>query len=239
MEELSRLEIRVVPGESPDDPQVVLLIGGRDLLSGDGHRGFGPESLLHRGDPLTPASPPRRVVLYHCGCGVAGCSGRACTISESYGVVRWSGFRRFVGLDHPLDQTLSDEHGRPDHLPDIAFAAAQYRAEVARAKQDRSWETRRRRLARLLTTRLAAETDRWAELGVEFRSAWLWGDDEETYAINLRRQGDQLLIAIRAEQSPDDEAVVNAMATHVLAGDERTWSVIYDQRRPSLPPDPL
>ena len=227
-----------MPGESPDHPQVVLLIDGRDVLAGDGHRGFGPESLLHKGDPLVPVSPPRRVVLYHCGCGVAGCSGRACTVSESDGVVRWSAFRRFVGLDDPLDDTISDEHARPDVLPDFAFDAAQYLAEVERAKLDRSWETRRRRLARLLTERLAAESQRWSELGVEFCSAWLWGNDAEIYALNLRRQGDQLLIGIRAGAGGDEEAVVNAMASQVLAGDERSWFVIYDQRRPSLPADP-
>lgn len=238
MERLHRLEIRVVPGESADHPQAVLLVDGEDVLAGNGHRGFDPERLLHKGDPLVPVSSPRRVVLYHCGCGVAGCSGRACVISESDGVVRWSGFRLFVGLDYPLDDSLADEEGRPDDLPDIAFEAAQYRAEVERAKADRSWETRRRRLARLLTERLAAEPGRWDQLGFEFRSAWLWGDEEEIYAINLRRQGNQLLIGVRAEPGPDEEAVVNAMATRVLSGDERTWFVIYDQRHPSLPADP-
>jgi hypothetical protein len=237
VEPLSRLEIRVVPGES-DHPVVLLLVDGRDVLAGDGHRGFGPESLLHKGDPLVPVSPPRRVVLYHCGCGVAGCSGRACTISESDGVVHWSAFRRLVGLDYPLDDTLSDEHARPDDVPDLAFDAAQYRAEVQRAKLDRSWETPRRRVARLLTERLAAETQRWAELGFEFRSAWLWGDDEGIYAINLHREGNQLLIGVRTQPEADEEAIVNEMATKVLAGDERTWFVIYDQRHPSLPADP-
>src|SRR5581483_3921829 len=132
--------------------------------------------------------PPRRGVLYHCGCGVAGCSGRACTISESGGVVRWSEFRGFVGLDYPRDETLSDEDVRPEDLPDLAFDAVEYRAEVERAKLDRSWETRRHRLDRLLTERLATERRRWNELGVEFRSTWLWGDDEEIYALDLRSQ---------------------------------------------------
>ena len=235
---LSRLEIQVVPGESADHPRVVLLVDGQDVLAESGHRGFDPEALLHRGDPLTPVNPPRRVVLYHCGCGVAGCSDRACVISESDGVVRWSGFRRFVGLGHPLDDTIADEHGRPDDVPDLAFTAAQYRAEVERAKTDRSWETRRRRLARLLTERLAAEKQRFHELGFEFRSAWLWDDDEEIYAVNLRRQGDQLLIGVRAEPGADEQAVVNAMAAKVLSGDDHTWFVIYDQRRPSPPADP-
>lgn len=234
---LSRLEIRVVPAESADDPRVVLLVDGHDVLAGDGHRGFDPEQLLHKGDPLLPVTPPRRVVLYHCGCGVVGCSGRACVISEYDGVARWSGFRRFVGLDFPLDDSLADEDGRPDDLSDIAFDAVQYRTEVERAKQDRSWETRRRRLARLLAQRLAADPGRWTELGFECRSAWIWGDEEDICAVNLHRRGGQLLIGIRAEPGADDEAVVNAMATKVLSGDEHTWFVIYDQRHPGLPAD--
>ncbi len=152
----------------------------------------------------SPQVLPRRVVLYHCGCGVAGCSGRACVISASDGVVRWSRFRRFVGLDHPLDDTIADEHGQPDDLLDLAFDAVQYRGEVERAKADRSWETRRRRLARLLTDRLPADPERWNELGFEFHSAWLWGDDQEIYAINLSRQDDQLLIGVRADPGSDE-----------------------------------
>jgi len=159
-------------------------------------------------------------------------------ISESDGVVRWSRFCRFVGLDHPLDDTIADEHGQPDDLLDLAFDAVQYRGEVERAKADRSWETRRRRLARLLTDRLPADPERWNELGFEFHSAWLWGDDQEIYAINLSRQDDQLLIGVRADPGSDEEAVVEAMAAKVLSGDETAWFVIYDQRHPSLPADP-
>src|SRR5690242_5571012 len=156
-----RLEIQVVPGESVDYPRVALLVDGRDVLAWRGEQGFGPEALLHTGDPLIPTDPPRRVALYHCGCGIAGCGTIACRISEAGGVVRWSGFSDFVGLDFPLDTSVADEHGRPLDLGDFAFDAAQYRAEVERAKADRSWETRRRRVARLLQSRLVAPADRW------------------------------------------------------------------------------
>ena len=234
---LSRLEIQVVPGESVDHPRVVLLVDGREVLGGRGEQGFGPEGLLHKGDPLIPTDPPRRVALYYCGCGVPGCGTTACVISESEGVVRWSGFRTFVGLNHPLDTSLSDEDGRPADLPEVAFDAAEYRSEVERAKADRSWETRPRRVGRLLKERLAERQERWNELGVKFRSVWLWGEDD-VYAINLDRQGGQLVIGVRAKQAADDDTIVKAMEAEVLAGDERSWFVIYDQRRPSLPADP-
>ncbi|HZQ76378.1 MAG TPA: hypothetical protein VFE55_03545 [Acidimicrobiia bacterium] len=57
-------------------------------------------------------------------------------------------------------------------------------------------------------------------------------------SISAANQGHQLLIGIRAEPGADDEAIVNAMATDVLARDEDSWFVIYDQRHPSLPTDP-
>lgn len=235
---LSSLEIQVVPGESVPSPRVVLLVDGRDVLAGTGERGFDPEKLLHTGDPLMPTDPPRRVALYHCACGIAGCGTTACVISESDGVVRWSGFRTFVGLDYPLDQSLSDQHGRLANLPDFAFDATQYRAEVERAKADRSWETPSRRVGRLLKDRLAQRPERWKQLGVEFRSVWLWDEEKDVYAVNLNRQGDQLLIGVRARPAADEETVVTAMEAEVLAGDERTWFLIYDQRNPSLPATP-
>lgn len=237
MSALNRLEIHIAPGESVDNPKVILLVDGRDVLGGSGDRGFDPEALLHRGDPLAPADPPRRVALYHCGCGEPGCGTTACVISEADGVVRWSGFRHFVGLSHPLDTSLADEDGRSADLPDLAFDATGYRAEVERAKTDRTWETRRRRRARLLSERLAVSSDHWAELGVEFRSVWVWGHDEDVYAVNLDRGGDQLLIGIRSPDAAEDTMVIDSMATTILAGDERTWFVIYDQRHPSRPSD--
>jgi hypothetical protein len=143
-----------------------------------------------------------------------------------------------VGLNHPLDTSISDHDGRPMELPDLAFDAAQYRAEVERAKTDRSWETHRLRLGRLLKERLAARPERWRQLGVEFRSVWLWDEETNVYAVILRRRGDQLLIGVRAPEADDEETVVTTMAGELLAGDERNWFVIYDQRQPSPPTNP-
>ncbi len=44
--------------------------------------------------------------------------------------------------------------GRPWDLPDLHFSREQYVSEVDRASRDRSWETDRRRVARLLHERL-------------------------------------------------------------------------------------
>jgi hypothetical protein len=63
------------------------------------------------------------------------------------------------------------------------------------------------------------------------------GEENDIYAVNLRRDGDQLLIGVPAPQGADEETVVNAMAAEVLPGDERNWYVIYDQRQPDPPVD--
>jgi hypothetical protein len=238
----SRLEIRVVTGrtvagEPSDAPVVVLLVDGIEVLEGRGN-GFGPETLLHQGDPLLPVEPPRRVGLYKCGCGDAGCGITGCLISESDGVIRWSGFRDFVGRYGPLDPALEDDvHSRAVDREDLVFDAAEYRAEVARAKADRTWETRPHRLGRLLKGRLMHQK-RWDQLNLEFVSVWVWGDDADVFAIDLRRIGvelGQLVVGVRAPTNLDDDAMLDAVAAQVLAGDERTWFIIYDQQRPSMP----
>jgi hypothetical protein len=237
----SRLEIRVetgriVAGERVDYPVVVLLVDGVEVLEGRGN-GFGPETLLHQGDPLLPVEPPRRVGLYKCGCGDAGCGITGCSISESDGVIRWFGFRDFVGRHGPLDPALEDDaESRAIDREDLIFDAAQYRAEVARAKADRSWETRSGRLGRLLRGRLEHQ-ERWDELRFEFGSVWVWGDDADVFAVNLSRKGverGQLVVGVRAPKGLDDDATLDALAAQVLAGDETSWFVIYDQQRPSI-----
>jgi len=227
---------RTVARETSDAPVVVLLVDGVEVLEGRGN-GFGPETLLHKGDPLLPAEPPRRVGLYKCGCGDAGCGITGCLISESDGVVRWSGFRAFVGRHGPLDPALEDDvDSQPIDREDLVFDAAKYRAEVARAKADRTWETRRHRLGRLLKGRLEHQK-RWDELRFEFVSVWVWGDDADVFAVALNRKGaerGQLVVGVRAPKGLDDDAMLDAVAAKVLAGDERSWFVIYDQERPSL-----
>jgi hypothetical protein len=64
--------------------------------------------------------------------------------------VSWVDFRDYVGVFvGPVKSVVGDE-GRPWDLPDLHFDRERYVAEIERASQDGSWETDRRRTARLL-----------------------------------------------------------------------------------------
>jgi hypothetical protein len=55
----------------------------------------------------------------------------------------------------PTAPESANHSGTPWNLSDMHFDGKQYVAEVARARADRSWETHRRRTARLVSERLA------------------------------------------------------------------------------------
>lgn len=69
--------------------------------------------------------------------------------------VSWVDFRDYVGVfAGPVTESGNTGDGRPWDLPDLHFGRQQYVAEIERASRDRSWETGRRRTARLLYERL-------------------------------------------------------------------------------------
>ena len=176
-EQVSRLEVRVEQfwfEHGDDRPYLVvkLYVDGTDLLAGrDDHGGVGwdPDEILIDESPLLPATFPRRVALYRCGCGEPGCGNQTPLVSENGGYVDWSDFQSYTAVfEHPLlsetvteVNALSDrwvEDGEEFHfvnlfgedegehashkvdLPDLRFDSSQYRTEVARAVADHSWE---------------------------------------------------------------------------------------------------
>jgi hypothetical protein len=69
--------------------------------------------------------------------------------------VSWADFRDYTGVFvDPVTDSLDGEEGSSWDLPDLHFSWEQYVAEIHRTSRDRSWETDRRRLARLLYERL-------------------------------------------------------------------------------------
>lgn len=144
---ISRLEIRMgVPDIGHGEylyPVARLLVDGQDLLARAGRPGFGflpwPAELLLTGDaPLLPAVPPRRVVLYAQSpdpCGLAP------QISGQDDVVIWSDFHVVCGVgEDPADMREAWDW-TPAALPDLAFDARQYTAEVQRATAAREWDS--------------------------------------------------------------------------------------------------
>lgn len=154
----------------PDWPVVTLLVDGADPVGRHSRsrfnaerawRGFSPDTVLGDGSPLLPVDLGRRVAVCCCSCGYSGCGAIAPLVipSPDRRRVSWIDFREFGAgtFDGPLRATDTYD-GDPCDLDDVHFDRAQYVAEIQRASRDLSWETPRRRTARLLRERLEPES---------------------------------------------------------------------------------
>lgn len=152
---LSKLQLGIEVTDNPDWPEVTIAIDGVDPFRTVARewRGFGPEDILSVESPLVPADTGRRVAVRRCSCGEAGCGVIAPLViaAPDRSAVVWTDFRDYTGVfDGPtVDEPIGHE-GTPWSLPEFRFDPTQYLDEVRRATADPSWETPRRRTARLL-----------------------------------------------------------------------------------------
>lgn len=159
---LSVLSLHIeVADRDPDWPMVSIRVDGNDPFRevADGWLGFDPAEILGAESPLLPTEFGRRVAVRRCSCGEAGCGVIAPTIvgSPDGRRISWIDFRDYVGVFiSPVGDEATDDDGEQWDLPDVHFDRDQYVAEVARASEDRSWETPRRRVARLVHQQLMA-----------------------------------------------------------------------------------
>ncbi len=228
MTDLRRIAFRIDHGESPDWPNVTVLVDDEDVIGrATGFQGFDPEELFGADSPLLPADPPRRVAIYRCSCGEPGCGCAACIVSETDGVVHWQDFRDFVGVY--AKPTVGDDPtgGKRHAMPDLSFDAEQYRAEVQRASTDRSWETDGRRVARLLRARLITGKEVLDELG--YKVGWVspeW-DRENSFSVELRVPRGQVVVRVDAHWRLTEKDLVEEMASTLLNQSERRWHVLH------------
>jgi hypothetical protein len=232
---LSRLSLQydIVDG-GPDWPVVSILIDGRSPFEAiaPGWRGFDPSDMLGPGSPLLPNDRERRVALYRCTCGVAGCGVIAATIERSPDGRRisWTDFRDHVGVfDGPLASApAAPEKGRPWPLADFHFDRAQYESEVRRLTADASWETPRRRTARRVQERLAERglLAAAAELNLQWVApAW----KREGVELYFEQLGDgpspteQLLLHVVSRHDDADDAAAE-IVEKLAKVDPRDWS---------------
>src|SRR5215813_2841054 len=159
---LSILSLRFeVADDRPDWPVVRVLADGQDPFAAvaPGWRGFDPAEILGPHSPLLPVDQGRRVAVYRCSCGEPGCGVIAPVIvpSPDGRRVSWVDFRDYTGVfgGGPVAELAGEDEGEPWDLPDLHFDREQYVAEIERTSRDDSWETGRRRTARLLYERLA------------------------------------------------------------------------------------
>lgn len=204
---LPRLGLRVAfPPDGRDAPELAISVDGIDLAELPGapsdFRGFPVDQVLppppveledegwHEGDPVD--SPllqdrGRRIALYTCSCGIAGCGVIAPVIATDGDIVTWSDFRDLTGVfDLPDDPSPEVETGALG-MGQWAFDRTQYEAEVARVAADRSWESPSRLTARILKAMLREHEDRIGEAG--FRLGWVasafWSDSVGQVELSL------------------------------------------------------
>ena len=233
MTDLRRIAFRIDPGESPDWPDVTVLVDDEDVIGrATRFRGFDPDELFGADAPLLPTVPPRRVAIYRCSCGEPGCACAACIVSEMDGIVHWQDFRDFVGVYGKA--TVSDDPtgGKRLALPDLSFDAEQYRAAVQRASADRGWETDRRRVARLLRARLIAGDEALDERG--YKVGWVspeW-EREDSFNVELRVPRGQVVVRVDADWRLSENDLVEEMASTLLHQSERRWHVLHRNHWP-------
>lgn len=233
---LRRLDLRFDLGdpERRDYPLVTILVDGEDVLAdapGGPYIGFDPADILGHNSALLPTDPPRRVAVYRCCCGEPGCGVVAPLISEAGGVISWSDFRDYTGVfarpdDDASTTTETRADGRGFGLSEICFESEQYRTEVLRACADRSWETERRKTARILHDHLRSGSAVLERRGYRLDWAALCADDPTAYRVSLWKANRQVVIEVRANSGSSEEQAAD-MAHRLLRTDPDDWQVVF------------
>lgn len=238
-EPVAVLTLHVDSRENPDWPVVRILINGEDPLeqAAPGWLGFDPDEILGSKSPLLPLEGMRRrVAVYRCSCGEAGCGVIAPTITRSqyFPRIHWTDFRNYAGVFfRPVpsddDDGAAEDFGRPWPLPDLAFDVGQYTAEIERASLNRSWETPRRQTARLLEERLRP-LNLALPTGLPLQRvipAW----EQDGYIARFERAHDDGTIDQTDIELPEQRGTPHdaaaALATRLLAVPVRGWHASF------------
>jgi hypothetical protein len=223
------LSLRIEADDHPNWPRVHVFVDGEELVHGSAQHdyiGFDPADILGPRSPLLPAEPARRVAIYRCSCGIAGCGCIAPLIEQRSDTVVWWDFREFVGVYDGPTVAVDPTDGQLLRFPALVFDGLQYRQEVRRASA-LPWETSQRKTARLVRLRLQCQGERLRELGYVRPSAAKIGDDETTYSLTLwDLEHCQVVVELHA---PPGEAEVqaDAMVEYVLSTPASEWSVTF------------
>jgi hypothetical protein len=223
------LSLQIDAGDHPNWPRVQVFVDGTELVYGSAQHdfiGFDPADILGPRSPLLPAEPARRVAVYRCSCGIAGCGCIAPLIEARSDTVVWWDFRDFVGVyDRPtVRENPSD--GQPLRFTALVFDERQYRDEVERASA-LPWETPQRKTARLLRLHLQRQGDRLRGLGYERPAAAKTGDDDFTYTVFLWDL-EHCQVVVELQAAPGDPAdQAETMAEYILTTPASEWNVTF------------
>lgn len=236
---LSVLSLRFeVAHSGPDWPVVSIDVDGHDPFreAADGWLGFDPAEMLGDASPLLPTPFGQRVAVKRCSCGEAGCGVIAPVIvaSPDGRRISWIDFRDYTGVFiKPVCDEAKDYEGTPWSLPDLHFDASQYIAEVERARANLSWETPRRRAARLVHEQLSA-VGAVIPPNLELRSAWpAWGTSDFSVQVvfaHIAREPqysvDRQLLAL-SSSADDPESAAADIVEQLLSEFPDDWARLF------------
>jgi hypothetical protein len=242
-----RFDVLDVLDDNPDWPVVTILVDGVDPFQGVAKdwRGFDPHQILGKQAPLQPIDGGRRVAVCTCSCGIAGCGVIAPVIvpSPDGRRVSWVDFRDYTGVFvSPACDQIDDEddaQSRRWDLPDLHFDRMQYLAEVDRAAKDWSWETDRRKTARLVR---AALTPMNVTLPPDLRFDWAeppWQAEGVEISFRGRHDGSllgqagQVILRLTSSKADPVEAAADIVAQLVAMSPEMRASA-FGYERPEL-----
>lgn len=229
----SVLTLEVMPGLDGSElrPQVRVFVDGVgpfDEVAPE-HLGFDPQDVLLGESPLHPILGGRRVAVYRCSCGQAGCGVIAPWIEFAADGERviWSDFRNYTGVfgrPRPdVDPDAYDHRPRWDIDP-ITFDKSQYVDEIERAAADMSWEIPIRTTARLLDERLSG-------LGLlvppGYRFSWVAAQRDDSICIsfwdrNSNETTPQRMLRMTSAEA-DPKAAADDIAERLLATPAAEW----------------
>jgi hypothetical protein len=212
----------------PDWPVLSIRVNGESPFEkvAKDWQGFDPGKMLGPPSPLIPDDIGNRVALYRCSCGEAGCGVIAPFVvaSPDRKRISWVDFRDYVGVFiGPTAPSSAKYEGKPWRLPDLHFEYAQYVAEVQRATTDRSWETPRRRLARLLEEQLMP-MDLTLPPGLSLK--WInpaWKADGVVLSFD---GADQQLLHLTSTQADPAQAAED-IKQQLLSTSPHSWTRLY------------
>jgi len=225
MANANRIELR--QGGGYFGPEVRILVDGQEVFAIDDHVGQDPAEILDTG-ALVPSVPPRRVAVYMCSCGCAGCSDLAPLVQRVGNRVEWVSARQFTGaFDGALPEDgweFEPDDGEAVDIPDFSFDADEYLAEVERARSDRGWEPPARLVSRRAADLLRSGAARLSERGYSLDRVWTTSDPSKT-GVALRSMRGQKVVDVTTAGTVEQRA--RQIADVILLGEEEQWAISF------------
>jgi len=208
-------------------PEVRILIDGHDLFNVGDQAGHDPAQPLDTG-ALRPVEPPRRIALYMCNCGCAGCGDIAPIIRQIGDRIEWVQLRLYTGAFDWVfpdeDFGPEDDDGKALELPDLSFDVDRHFAEVWRAKHDRAWESPARRLARAAADAFRNRSGDLAPRGYSPR-AISTTTDAHAFHVDLRSKHGQRVVLVRTTGDPRQKG--DGILETIVDRDEESWIIAF------------